>query len=353
MQTHEKQGLEPKAPYAIGGDRDVRGRAVAAIARIEQAAYDLELQLRAVKRIGRLRLQYDRREQRFRWRLWEGPRRTPAIGTRLSSEHWRTLRDSTKTKVQAVQRWLDARDAGRSVLRLAEWAMLAGAEWAEQTVTLRWQCGDRRRAMWGFLMSGGVIRRGGVVPMDSVESGYAEAIQRLNVRRHVGWRGEVTSGVEHAVEELDNIDEELGRAKQALQRWLRLYYDVGRDTWQLRQMWGPNRSRYVSQQRLTTLTGKVLEEEKRVLDRVVAAMERRRRIKRLLSVLMTLGEAAQQWPAGVWQIRGEKGGERTATWVASATQRGVAVIDNGRTIGYGWRGRKRGGNVDDETEVVS
>lgn len=352
MQKQGEQGLGPKAPYAIGGDRDVRVRAVAAVAGIEQVVQEVEGQLRTVKAIGKLRLHYDQREQRFQWRLWEGPKRTRGIGTRLSDEHWRTLRESTRKKVQAVQRLLDARHAGRNVLRLVEWAMMAGAEWAEQTVTLRWQCGDRRRAMWGFLLSGGVIRRGGVVPLDGVESGYTEAIQRLNVRCPLGWRGEVTSGVEHVVAELGNIDEGLGKAKEALHRWLRLYYDVGRDTWQLRQMWGPQQSRYVSQQRLTTLTG-VLEKEKRVLEQVVAAMERRRRVKRVLNVLMTLGDAAKEWPAGEWQIRGEQGGQKTAAWVATATQRGVSVIDAGVTIGSGWKGRKQREKEDDECGVVS
>jgi hypothetical protein len=104
-------------------------------------------------------------------------------------------------------------------------------------------------------------------------------------------------------------------------------------------MWGPQQSRYVSQQRLTTLTG-LLEKEKMVLEQVVAAMERRRRVKRVLNVLMTLGDAAKEWPAGEWQIRGEQGGQKTAAWVATATQRGVSVIDDGMTIGSGWKGRK-------------
>jgi len=353
MLRQREQSVGPKASYAIGGDRDVRVRAVAAVAVIEQAVQEVERQLRAVKRIGRLRLQYNQREQRFRWRLWEGPRRTAVIGARLSPEHWRKMRGATQKKVQTVERLLDARQAGRNVLRLVEWALLAGMEWAEQTVTLRWQCGDLRRAMWGFLLSGGVMRRGGVVPLDGVEAGYAEAIQRLNVRRQVGWRGEVTSGVEHVVVELSSIDEELGRAKQALRRWVRLYYDRGRDTWQLRQMWGPNRSRYVSHEKVTGLIAKVVEEEKGVLEQVVVAMERRRQVKRLLNVLMTLGEAAQQWPAGTWQIRGERGGQGTATWVATATQRGVSVIENRTTSGSGWKGRKQGNQVDDESEVVS
>src|SRR5574337_270423 len=109
MLKQGEQGLGPRGPYAIGGDRNVRGRAVEAVAAIEQTVQEVERELKAVKRIGRLRLHYDQREQRFQWRLWEGQRRTRGIGTRLSSEDLRTMRESTRKKVQAVQRLLDAR----------------------------------------------------------------------------------------------------------------------------------------------------------------------------------------------------------------------------------------------------
>lgn len=340
MQVHEKQGLEPKAPYAIGGERDVRVRAVAAVSAVERAVHEMERQLKAIRAIGRLRLQYDRRENRFRWRWWEAPKRARPMGARLSWEQLRGLRDSTKSKVWAVQQLLEARRAGMTVLQLAQWAMATGVDWQEQTVTLRWSRGDRRRATWGFLLSGGMMRRGNVGPMDAVESGHAEAVNRINIGPHEAWRGEITAGVEYIVQDLQRIDESLTNAKQALRRWLRLYYSIASDTWQFRQIWGPRRSRYVSQEVLTRLMGKVTEHERGVLEQARLVMERRWRMKRLLHVLATLGEAAQRWPGGVWQLRGEQGGEKSSAWVATVADHGVSVIDHGVTVGQGWGGEE-------------
>ena len=333
----ESQGTERGvAPYAIGGARDVRLRAVAGVTQIERVLETVNRELRAVPRIGRLKLRYHRRNNYFEWRWREARRRSTVAGYRFSQEQLAVLRQSTRTKVEAVQRVLDVRTAAIGVLRLIEWALDTGENWQEQTVTLRWSCGERRRAVWGFLLSGGIVRRGNVNPLDGVESGYSAEVKRLSVSvAPEGWRGEVTGAVRYAVEELCRIDDQLKGLQGSLRAWLRMYYNVGTDTWTVRQLFGPKRSRYVADEACERLMGKLIEQEREILDKAVATMRRRRRLKRLLHVVAGIGEAAQHWPGGTWQLRGEGNGEVSAVWVATALKRGMSMIREGVVVGHG------------------
>jgi hypothetical protein len=323
-------------PYGMGGERDVRVRAVAGVAAIERVLQTISVELKAVPRISRLRLYYDRRDNRFEWRWWEARWRSKRAGHRLQEEQLRGLRPSTKARVAGVQLLLDVRSAAVAVLRVAEWTLQHGPDWQEQTVTLRWAAGNMRRVVWSFLLSGGVPRRGNVQVFDGVESGHLDVVNKLNIgcEPH-GWRGEMTEGVKHIVTAIQREDEELMRLQESLRGWLRLYYDGRRDSWIVRQMIGPKRSRYVSDEVCERLMENMIEGERRVLHQVKEAMQRRRRLKRVLHVLATLGEAAQKWPGGQWQLRGERGAGRSAAWVATAGSHGMSVIKEGMAEGQG------------------
>ena len=324
--------------YSVGGERDVRLRAVAAVAAIERVLQTIDVELKARPRISRLRLYYDRRDKRFEWRWWKAMWRSTRAGHRLEEEQLKGLRPSTKARVAAVEQLLKVRESAVSVLRMAEVLLTRGTDWDEQTVTLRWTAGERRRVVWAFQLSGGIARRGNVEEMDGVESGYLDVVNRLNVggQPH-GWRGELTEGVTHIVKNVQAEDEKLVGLQSNLRRWLRLYYAAGRDSWVIRQMIGAKRSRHVTEEVCERLMGKVVEEERVVVEKVLEGMRRRRRLKRILHVLATLGEAAQKWPGGQWQLRGERGGGETAVWVATAGGHGVAVIKNGVAEGQGKR----------------
>lgn len=321
-------------PYGIGGERDVRVRAVAGVAAIERVLQTIDVELKVVPKIGRLRLYYDRRDNRFEWRWWEAVSRLRRVGVRLDEKLFLQLRPTTRAKVNSVQRLLDVRVTAVAVLRVAEWALTGGAEWREETVTLRWSSGQLRRAVWAFQLSGGIGRRGDVKVLDGVECGYLDVVNRLNIGQEPhGWRGEVTEGVKHIVKEMQMEDEKLVGLQGMLRKWLRLYYAVGTDSWMLRQMIGPKRSRHVSEEVCERLLMKIEEHERKIVENVLKGIQRRRRVKRLLHILATLGEVAQKWPGGQWQLRGEQGGGRSSAWVATAGNHGMSVITDGKAEG--------------------
>lgn len=336
MLKQDEQGARPRGPYAIGGERDVRQRAVAGIAVIERVLQAVEAELKARSRIGRLRLYYEKRDDRFEWRWWESAKRSRRVGTCVDQERLSMLRPLAQAKVRSVQRLLEVRASARAVLRLVEWAVMSGDKWGEQTVTLRWSSGDLRRTIWLFLLSGGIVRRGAVQPLDGVESGYAAVVGRLNMgSQPQGWRGELTEGVKCVVDEIQRIDERLLELQRRLQGSVRVYYGKQRDTWMVRQIFGPQRSRHVSNKAGRGLIEKVKEGERDGLERVLEGIERRKRLKRVLHLIGVVGEAMQHWPGGQWQLRGETGDGRAAVWVATATDRGRSVIKDGAAVGQG------------------
>lgn len=334
-----KQGPQegrPRGPYAIGGERDVRVRAVAAIAAIERTVQVVERELKARPRIGLLRLRYHKRDDRFEWRWLEASRRTSPLSGGLQDERLQVLRPSTRAKVESVQRLLSVRAAAIAVLRMTEWGLGHGDKWGEQTVTLRWSSGEFRRAIWGVLLSGGIMRRGKVRPLDGVESGHAPVMETLNVGDEPqGWRGEVTEGVRCVVEEMRRIDEQLEAVQRQLRGGVRLYYCDKLDSWMLRQLMGPRLSRYLNDEVARKLLCKLLEQERGLVEKALEGIERRKRLKRVLHLVATLGEAAGHWPGGQWQLRGERGAGQAATWVATVTERGMSVIQDGATAGQG------------------
>lgn len=337
MLKQAEQGVGP-TPYAIGGERDVRRRAVTAIAPIERVLQAVEAELKGQPRVGRLRLRYHQRSNHFEWRLSEAVRRTSSLSGGLQDEQLRRLRPSTRAKVESVRRLLGVRAAAIAVLRLTEWALTHGEKWSEQTVTLRWSSGEFRRAIWGAMLSGGIMKRGGVRPLDGMESGHVALVQSLNVGTEPqGWRGEATEGVKCVVEEMRRIDEQLEDMQRQLRGGVRVYYCEKLDSWMLRQLIGPRLSRHLSDESGRRVLNKVREQERGVVEKVLDGIERRKRLKRVLHLVAIMGEAAQQWPGGHWQLRGERGAGQAAAWVASATERGMSVIERGVAVGHGNR----------------
>lgn len=318
-------------PYAINGTRDVRVRAVQGVASIEWVRTMVDQQLKACSTIGPLGLYYNRQHDVFQWRIREHIRRSRSV----TEDDWETLRKkcrlSTLRKLEQVEWMLSVRASARSVLRLVEWVLTHGETWREQAVTLRWACGENRRAIWGCLLSGGMMRRGQVREEDGRISGQLQVVERLAVRRPQQWRGEVMGGVEHAVQAMDGIDRQLQQHKEELRNFVRLYHQSQIDTWQLRQITGPRKSRYLSEEKAIGLMAKLPELEQRRVGQVVELMGRRKRVKRMLRMIATLVEAAACWPGGTWQLKGEAPGQ--AGWTVTTTAHGLAVVTNGATSG--------------------
>src|SRR5574337_144961 len=323
-------------PYARGGERDVRRQAVQGVASIEWVRTVVDQQLTACSTIGPLRLCYYPQHDVFQWRVREQMRRSRS----LTEGDWEALRRkcrlNTRRKLEQVESMLAVRASARAVLRLTEWALTHGETWQEQTVTLRWAYGDNRRAIWGCFLSGGMMRRGQVREEDGRISGQLQVVERLTVQRPEQWRGEVMGGVEHEVEAIEGINRQLQEHKQELRNFVRLYYHPQIDTWQLRQITGPRKSRYLSEETTASLMAKLPELERRRVGQVVELMGRRKKVKRMLRMIATLVEAAACWPGGTWQLKGEAPGH--AGWTATTTAYGLAVVTNGATSGQTFMG---------------
>lgn len=143
-------------------------------------------------------------------------------------------------------------------------------------------------------------------------------------------------GVEHEVEAIEGINRQLQEHKQELRNFVRLYYHPQIDTWQLRQITGPRKSRYLSEETTASLMAKLPELERRRVGQVVELMGRRKKVKRMLRMIATLVEAAACWPGGTWQLKGEAPGH--AGWTATTTAYGLAVVTNGATSGQTFMG---------------
>jgi len=145
----------------------------------------------------------------------------------------------------------------------------------------------------------------------------------------------VAEGVKYVVEEMGRIDEQLEDMQRQLRAGVRVYYCEKLDSWMLRQLIGPRLSRYLNDVNGRKFLSKVREQEREWVEKTLDGIERRKRLKRVLHVMAILGEAAQQWPGGQWQLRGEGGGGKAAAWVVTTTRQGVSVIQDGVTVGQG------------------
>lgn len=319
-------------PYAINGSRDVRTRAVQGVAGIEWVRTLVDRQLKACSTIGPLTLCYASQRDAFQWRLRERRRRSRS----LTEADWemvrRKCRPRTLRKMEQVKALLAVRGSAKAVLRMVEWALTYGETWREQTVTLRWACGENRRAIWGCLLSGGMIQRGQVREEDGRTSGQLQVVESFTATRPEQWRGEVAGGVEYAVEAINMIDRQLQEHKGQLTNFIRLYYHLQLDTWELRQITGPRKSRYLSEDTAARLAAKQPELERERVGQVVDLIGRRKRVKRLLRLIATLAEAAAYWSGGSWQLRGETAGR--AAWAATTVKHGLAIVVNGKASGY-------------------
>jgi hypothetical protein len=156
-------------------------------------------------------------------------------------------------------------------------------------------------------------------------------VERLTVQRPEQWRGEVMGGVEHGVQAMEGIDRQLQGHKHELRNFVRLYYRPRTDAWELRQITGPRKSRYLSEETTANLMAKLSELEQQRVGQVVELMGRRKKVKRMLQMIATLVEAAACWPGGTWQLRGEAPGH--AGWTATTTAYGLAIVTDGTVSG--------------------
>jgi hypothetical protein len=149
--------------YPVGGDRDVRVRAVLGTHRLEMGVELLEKGLRAITSVGRvLRLRFHARDQRFEWRqrIRDSRGRTVAwrvVGARVPEEIRRTLWAETRSRVDGVEQWTAMRQDARSVLNLVDWLVAHGREWRAALLQVTWE-GEGRigRVHWTFRADGAV-----------------------------------------------------------------------------------------------------------------------------------------------------------------------------------------------------
>lgn len=323
--------MEEREPYALGGSRDPRVRAIRGAAMIEETVETVEsliLPLRQggrLKRIGRLALRYERGQQHFRWRWKVGPRNWEDVGRRVPFHVRRRLRAGTRAKVDGVERWLDIREIGVKALRLIVWCTEQGGTWTENVVTLRWRSDLPRGVCWSFMLSGGRLQRGGVLTEQGPSGQFQYDIETLMRGRPRHDEGEVTGLAKELVRKLHAVDARLHQLRKDLRGVIRIYYGDERDTFQMRQVTGKGWSIYHGQQVGKEVMGWLTLAERPRVQEAVSILAERTQLKRALQVIATIGEAMRKWPGGVWQMRGERGKGEPAKWVAQITKRGVLV----------------------------
>jgi len=317
--------------YTAGGARDPRIRAVQGVAKVESVLAVIEEGLLPtkhggrLKRIGRLVLKYERREQRFRWRRRLGPGQWEDIGRWVPIDIKRRLRAGTRAKVEGVERWLEIREMGVVVLRLIDLCVVEGSGWKEKTVQVRWKKSDfPRMVTWSFMLNGGSLRMGGAMVEGGPPVKYQSDVTRLMDGRgsHVEG-GPVTVGTERLVGKIGQADARLKQLKVELRGAVRIYYDYTRDTFQIRQVMGKGWSKYHGKTVDTTLMRLLTEAERARVAEAVDVLAERGRMKRALQVIAAVADVMNRWPGGVWQIKGTEGGGLPAKWAAEITEHGV------------------------------
>jgi len=261
-----------------------------------------------------------------------GPREWSDIGARVPDEMKRKMRPSARGKVEGVDRLLDIRAAGLTVMRLVEWCAMTGVGWRERIVTLRWR-GEHvpGRVMWLFLAEGGGVRRGGLRAEGGPPTRYGDVVDgMMEGRRASEQDGPVTVGVKRAVMRLENIDARLRVIQKEVRGALRLYYDKTLDKWQIRQRMGVGATVYHGQQVPEAILRTETDADRGRIAEAVELLEQRRYLRRMLRVVVAIVTAAGRWPAGVWQIRGAQGKGEPAAWVATVAERGVMIRQYGQ-----------------------
>ncbi len=321
--------------YGMDGERNVRRRAVEGTHRLEQAITLLEGQLNAVRWIGRtLRLRYHRRDQRYEFRhREEHGREWPVVGARVPDAIRVRLRLRTRNELDRIERTLDMRQEGRTMLHLVGWLLSHGLQWRTPLVEVVWNGAERGRVTWTFRMDGRLQRNGNAQMAMAAHPRYdkdGEALRAMiDPRRPLGvYARNVELDFVGRLERIDRRLGELGALLRAQRSGLRLYPLRQLDTWYFRRVQWRRGTTHLRIAEVAEHARVLPAQQRSLVMEGVELLEARAAVRRLLRVVAEVTEAALWWPGGTWKVRGYAAGRRTV-WAAAASSRGV--------IGRGYR----------------
>lgn len=320
--------------YPVGGDRDVRVRAVMGTHRLELGVELLEKGLRAITSVGRvLRLRFHQRDQRFEWRqrIRDTRGRTMAwrvVGARVPEEIRQTLWAETRSRVDGVEQWLAMRQDARSVLNLVDWLVAHGLEWPAALLQVTWEGeGKIGRVHWTFRADGAIQQTRNwqtpARPLTAYGQATAAVVSGIDAARPRGTHAESVS--RDLVERHAAIDARLRKLAGLLREQhagIRLYRVEPKDTWCFREIAYAGGTRYlraaVVEQRAATL-------RPQAQSNVVEGMQllgERVQLRRLLRVIAELTEVAGLWPGGRWKLEAIDDAGKTL-WHKTASREGI------------------------------
>jgi hypothetical protein len=329
--------------YAVGGDRDVRARALEGTHRVELVLGLLEGLLRRTRGVGRtLRLHYQQCDDRYVWRhrvrdvageqrllrLGEGPRtlyRWRDVGRRVSEELRAELWVRTRSRVLGIERQLDMRQDGRAVLKLVSWLLGNGLRWEADVVEMVWEGeGHSGRVRWTFRLDGRLQRHGIRQTPDLPTGKYGrdseEQVAAIDLR--APW-GLYTENVHRALvvplADLDRRLRELDYLLREQRAAVRLYHHRRLDTWAFRLVQWQSGTTYQPIRDLDSAFQKLdfSPQQRGNLEEARTLLQQRYKVRRLLRIVAELTEAGVCWPGGTWKVRGYTPGGETVWHVAS------------------------------------
>jgi len=330
--------------YGVGGERDVRARAVVGTHRVELVLLQLERLLRRARGVGRtLRLHYQKRDDRYVWRhrvqdvageqrilrLGEEPRslyRWGDVGRRVPEGLRAGLWVRTRSRVLGIERQLDMRQDGRAVVKLVGWLLGNGLRYEAEVVEMVWE-GEAHsgRVRWTFRLDGRLQRQGNRQTPDLPVGKYGreseEQVAALDLQAPWGLYTEhVHRGLVVPLRELDRRLEELDRLLREQRSAVRLYQHRSRDTWEFRQVQWQSGTTYVPLGDFDAVVGKrdLSPQERSMLEEARVLLDERNKARRLLRVIAELTGAGIRWPGGTWKVRGYTPAGATIWHVASS-----------------------------------
>ena len=334
--------------YAVGGERDVRVRAVAGTHRVESVVLRLEGLLNRTRAVGRtLRLHRHTRDDRYVWRhrvcdlegeqrlirLGEEPRtlyRWRDVGRRVSEELRAELWVRTRSRVLGIERQLDMRQDGRAVLNLVSWLLGNGLRWEADLVEMVWE-GEAQsgRLLWTFRIDGRLQRHGNRQTPDLPRGKYGrdseEQIAAIDLQARWGLYAEnVHRGLVIPLTDLDRRMGELDHLLRAQRSAVRLYPHPRLDTWEFRLVQWQSGTTYLPIRDLDSVfqTLDLAPQQRSNLEEARTLLQQRSKVRRLLRVVAELTEAGIRWPGGIWKVRGYTPEGRTV-WHVASTASGI------------------------------
>lgn len=283
-----------------GGEID---RTVEVVRRMERTLAAIDTALQQVGWVSRLLLLYKGTRQSYEWRLRGSGRFATYVGSRVPQPLLRRLRPQTRQRVLGIEKLLDARAAGRTVVHLLEDIIARAETWRDRTVTLQWHNQEVGRLTWTFPLGGGLLGE----PLDRRIMVRVESYMSV-VKPYVGRGGggtPLSAAFERWLGSEVALHTELATVAERLRACeVRLYRDASRKSWAFRLM----RRRKPS----VALAGGVLKHvdrlparEREVIERAVANLGRLQRVRRGALLIGRIAEIAEWWCDGDWRLCGE------------------------------------------------